>query len=291
MTTTALPETRTISAESEVPEEPELVIRARKGWIPVDWAELWHFRELLYFLVWRDVKVRYKQTVLGAAWAVLQPVFGMVVFTLIFGNFAKIPSDGVPYAVFVFAGLLPWTFFSNGVSQGGQSLVNQQNLLTKVYFPRLFVPAASLGVALLDLLISFGVLAVIMAWYRVAPGWGILTLPLLVVLSTVASLGVALVLASLTVSYRDFRFVIPFMLQAWMYLSPVVYPVSMVPQKYRWALALNPMAGIIDAYRSAILGTPWEFSTLGISALVAAAVFIFALFYFKRTERRFADIA
>ena len=271
-------------------EPDEFVIRARKGWIPLDWAELVHYRELLYFLIWRDVKVRYKQTLLGVAWAVLQPVFGMVVFTIIFGNFAKIPSDGMPYAVFVYAGLLPWTFFSNGVSQAGQSLISQQNLLTKIYFPRLFVPAAAIGVALVDLAISFAVMAGIMAWYRVMPGWGVLWLPLLVILTTLAGLGIGLVLAALTVTYRDVRFVIPFMMQAWMYLSPVVYPVTMVPEKYRWALALNPMAGIIDGYRSAILGTPWKPGTLAISSAVAMAVFVFGLYYFKKTERRFADI-
>ena len=286
-----MPNANTVRAQAPAHDIPELVIRARSGWVPIDWKELREHRELLYFLVWRDIKVRYKQTVLGVAWAVIQPIFGMVVFTIIFGNFARIPSDGMPYAVFVYAGLLPWTFFSNGVSQAGQSLVNQQHLLTKIYFPRLFVPAASFGVAAVDLAFSFGVLAGVMAFYRAAPSWGIIWLPGLVLLTAMAGLGIGLILAALTVSYRDFRFVIPFMLQAWMYLSPVVYPVTLVPEKYRWALALNPMAGIIDAYRSAILGTPWRLGTLAISAVVSVVVFAFGLFYFRRTERRFADIA
>lgn len=269
----------------------ELRIEPQDGWVAIDWAELLRYRELLYFLIWRDVKVRYKQTALGVAWAILQPLFGMVIFTLIFGRLAGIQSEGnLPYAVFVYAGLLPWTFFANGVSQAGQSLVNQQHLLTKVYFPRLLVPTASFGVALVDFVISLGLFACIMALYRVVPSWGVFLLPLLALFTTLAGLGVSLLLAGLTVRYRDFRFVIPFMLQAWMYLSPVVYPVSLVPERYRWALALNPMAGIIDAYRSAILGTPWKPQTLAISATVALILFVLGLFYFRKTERHFADI-
>lgn len=269
----------------------ELVIRPSKGWMAVDFGELFRYRELLYFLVWRDLKVRYKQTVLGVAWAVLQPVFSMVVFTVIFGRLAKIDSEGFPYAVFVYAGLLPWTFFSAAVSMAGQSLISQQNLLTKIYFPRLFIPTASLGAGLVDLAISFGVYMLVLLGYGIMPSWQMVYLPGLVLLTTISVLGFGYTLAALTVSYRDFRFVIPFMLQAMMYLSPVVYPVSMVPQRYQWLLALNPMAGIIDAYRSAILGKPWNLTTLGISTAVALAMFIYGLFYFRKTERRFADVA
>jgi lipopolysaccharide transport system permease protein len=269
----------------------EMVIRARKGWIPVDWAELIHFRELLYFLVWRDLKVRYKQTVLGVAWAVLQPLLSMVIFTVIFGRLAKIDSEGFPYAVFVYAGLLPWTFFSSAVALAGQSLINQQNLLTKIYFPRLFIPTASIGASLVDMGISFIVYAVVLAWYHVMPSWQIVFLPGLIALTVASVLGFGFILASLTVSYRDFRFVIPFMLQVMMYISPVVYPVSMIPPRYQWILALNPMAGIIDSYRSAILGKPWNLGTLGVSAAMSVGLFVFGLFYFRKTERRFADIA
>lgn len=271
-------------------EAPELVIEARKGWIPIDWRELAHYRELLYFLVWRDVKVRYKQTVLGAAWAILQPLFGMIVFTVIFGRLAQIPSDGLPYAVFVFSGLLPWTFFANGVTAAGQSLISQQHLLTKVYFPRLLMPTSAFGAPLVDLCIASGVFAIIMLCYGVAPAWTAVFLPLLVVMTILTGLGAGYVLSALTVSYRDFRFVIPFLMQAWMYLSPVVYPVTLVPEKYRWLLALNPMAGVIDAYRSAILGTPWKPLPLLVSAAVAMGTFIFGLYYFRKVERRFADI-
>lgn len=269
----------------------ELILQASRGWIGIDCAELWRYRELLYFLVWRDFKVRYKQTVLGIAWAVLQPVFNMVVFTIIFGHLAHIKSDGTPYAVFVYAGLLPWTFFSASVNLAGLSLVNQQNLLTKVYFPRLFVPAASIGAGLVDLAISFGIYAIILLGYRQMPSWQIVYLPLLIILTLMATLGFSFLLAALTVSYRDVRFVIPFMLQAMMYISPVVYPVSMVPVRWQWLLAVNPMAGIIDAYRCAILNKPWNITTLSISTLSTIALFFLGVFYFKKTERRFADIA
>jgi len=267
------------------------VIRARRGWIAVDWAELWEHRELLGFLVQRDIKVRYKQTVLGVAWAVLQPVFAMLIFTLIFGRFAKIPSEDVPYAVFVYAGLLPWTFFSTSVTQAAQSLISQEALLTKIYLPRLFVPAAPVGGALVDLSISFGVFAVLMVWYQQVPGWGIVFLPLLVLMTVVAALGVGLMLAALTVSYRDFRFVVPFMMQVWMYASPVIYPVKLVPEEYRWVLALNPLGGIIDGFRAALLDRPFDLPTLGVSAASSVGVFLLGMFYFRKMERRFADIA
>lgn len=269
----------------------ELIIQPTRGWIGIDWGELLRYRELLYFLVWRDFKVRYKQTVLGVAWAVLQPVFNMVVFTIIFGKLANISSEGMPYAVFVYAGLLPWTFFSGGVNLAGLSLVNQQNLLTKIYFPRLFVPTASIGAGMVDMAISFGVFAIILLFYQTVPSWQIVFLPPLILLTVLATLGFGYTLAALTVSYRDFRFVVPFMLQAMMYLSPVIYPVSLVPGKWQWLLALNPMTGIIDAYRSAILGKPWNFTTLAVSTAATLLLFVFGLFYFRKTERKFADIA
>ncbi len=280
-----------VSKALALDETPEFIIKPSRGWIGIDVAELWRYRELLYFLVWRDFKVRYKQTVLGIAWAVLQPVFNMFVFTIIFGHLAHISSEGMPYAVFVYAGLLPWTFFSAGVNLAGLSLVNQQNLLTKVYFPRLFVPTAAIGAGLVDLAISFGIYALILIGYRTVPSWQVIYLPLLILLTVMATLGFSFLLAALTVNYRDFRFVIPFMLQAMMYISPVVYPVSMVPAKWQWLLALNPMAGIIDAYRCAILGKQWNFTTLFISTATTIILFTWGMFYFKKTERRFADIA
>ena len=269
----------------------ETIIRPRPGWIAIDWRELWDSRELLAFLVWRDISVRYKQTVLGLAWAILQPVFTMVVFTVIFGNLAKMPSHGAPSPIFVYAGLLPWMFLSTAVTGASQSLVNQQALLTKIYLPRLFVPAASVGGGLVDLAVSFGVFAILMAIYGVMPGWGVLAVPFLVLLTLVASLGVGLALAALTVTYRDFRYVIPFMIQAWMYLSPVIYPVTLVPPKWQLLLAVNPMVGIIDGFRSALLGTPWNLPALAISTGCACTSLLFGLFYFRKTERRFADVA
>ena len=240
--------------DADAEDPPELVIRPRRGWIGLDWAELYRSRELLYFLTWRDVKIRYKQTVLGVAWAVLQPLFMMAIFTFVFGRFAGIPSDGFPYAVFVFAGLLPWTFFANGRAQGGQCLVNQQQMLTKIYFPRLYVPTAAVGAFLVDLAIAFGLYALILAVYRVPPAWTVVLLPLPVALTILATLGFAYTLSALTILYRDFRYVIPFMVQALMYVSPVIYPVSLLPTRFQWVLAINPMTGIIEAYRSAILG-------------------------------------
>lgn len=282
---------RAPSEEAAIAPLAETIIRPRPGWIAVDWRELFESRELLYFLVWRDITVRYKQTVLGVAWAVLQPVFSMVVFTIIFGNLAKMPSDGHPYPVFVYAGLLPWMFFSTAITGAAQSLVNQQSLLTKIYLPRLFVPTSSVGGGLVDFAVSFGVFACLLAYYRVMPSWDILALPLLILLTIVAALGVGLSLAAVTVTYRDFRYVVPFMVQAWMYISPVIYPVSMVPPKWQWLLALNPMAGIIDGFRSAVLGAPWNLPALGVSMASSIALLIYGLFYFRKTERRFADIA
>lgn len=261
------------------------------AWTPIDFGELLRYRELLYFLVWRDFKVRYKQTVLGIAWALLQPVFSMIVFTVIFGRLAGLSSDGYPYAIYVYAGLLPWTFFASGVNLGGLSLVNQQHLLTKVYFPRLFVPTAAVGIGLVDMLIAGVIYGGLMLWFQQLPTLSLLALPGLVLLLTMATLGFSYLLAALTVSYRDFRFVIPFMMQAMMYMSPVVYPVSMVPDKYQWVLALNPMAGIIDGFRSALLGKPWNFTTLAVSAGVTVVLFLVGMFHFRRTEQYFADIA
>lgn len=272
-------------------EEIETVIRPRTGWIAINWRELWEARELLFFMIWRDVTVRYKQTVLGVAWAVLQPVFSMLVFTVIFGNLAKLPSDGMPYPIFVYAGLLPWMFFSAAVTNASGSLLNNQALLTKIYLPRLFVPATAVGGGLVDLGVSFGVFAVLMVVYQVPLGWSILALPLLVLLTVVAATGLGLVLASVTVTYRDFRYVVPFLIQAGLYVSPVIYPISLVPEKWRWVLALNPMSGIIDGFRSSLLGKAWDWQALGVSSLTAIVLLVYGLFYFRKTERRFADIA
>ncbi len=272
-------------------EQHEVVIQPRPGWIAVNWRELWDGRELLFYLVWRDVTVRYKQTVLGVAWAILQPVFSMVVFTVIFGNLAKLPSEGIPYPIFVYSGLLPWMFFSGALSAAAGSLLSQQALLTKIYLPRLYVPASAVGGALVDLGVSFLVFVALMIYYRVVPGFGILMLPFLVVLTVLSALGLGLVLAAVTVTYRDFRYVVPFLIQAGLYISPVIYPANLVPPNWRWVLTLNPMTGIIDGFRSSLLGKPWNWDALLVATVVSVLVFVYGLFYFRKMERRFADVA
>lgn len=297
MSSSTLPSTlaeRLPSASDPIPDlnENEMLIRPQTGWIAVNWAELLHFRELLYFLAWRDVKVRYKQAVLGVAWAVLQPLFTMTIFTVIFGRVAGIhASDGMPYPVFVFAGLIPWSFFSTGIGQAGTSLVNNQHLLTKVYFPRLFVPTAAVCAYLVDMAISFGLYAGVLAIYRIVPSWHVIFLPLWIGVTVLLTLGLSYMLAALTVLYRDFRYIIQFGIQILMYISPVIYPVMMVPDRYRWLLALNPLCGLIEGYRWTILGTPCSPLAVGITIVSSLAIVPLGMFYFRRTERKFADLA
>ena len=283
------------SAAASVPrgEAPRvIVIRPQKGWVGIDFGELWHYRELLFFLIWRDVKVRYKQTVLGAAWAILVPVLTMIVFTIIFGRFVGLSARiQMPYPLFLYAALVPWTFFAAAVSQSGVCLVNQASLLTKIYFPRLFIPAASVGTAVVDFALSFAVYVCMMIGYWRAPGASIALLPVLVLLTVAAALGTGFLLASVTVVYRDIRYVVPFLMQIWMYGCPVVYSVGMVPERWRWVMSLNPMFGIIAAFRGALLNEPVNWPELGISSSVAVGIFLVGLFNFRRMERRFADIA
>ena len=248
-------------------------------------------RELLFYLIWRDISVRYKQTVLGPAWAILQPLTLMLIFTVIFGRFVKIDSEGFEYPVFVFAGLIPWTLFSQGMAQSSLSLVSQHQLLTKVYFPRLFVPIAAACVFLVDLVISLGIYAVVLLYYRVIPSWTIVFLPLLILLTLIATLSIGILLSALTIFYRDFKHIVPFLTQIFLYVTPVVYSIKGFSQKAQVVMAMNPMFGIVVAYRSAILGAEWNFLILAISATTALGGFVFAVFYFRRTERRFADFA
>jgi len=278
------------TADSGVDDAPVTLIEPKRGWMAINFRELWDYYELLYFLVWRDIKVRYKQTVLGAAWAVIQPLLSMAIFSIIFGHFAKIPSDGVPYPIFVYAGLLPWTFFANAVGSSSVSVIGQANIIKKIYFPRLYIPIASIGVGLVDFAVSFLVYVGIMLWYMHLPGLSVLLLPVLLLLTVMLAAGVGLLLASVTVVYRDFRHVIPFMMQAWMYATPVVYPVAILPEKYRWVMALNPMAGVIGGFRSSLLDQPIDWLSLGISGVIATGLFAFGLYNFRRAERRFADI-
>lgn len=283
----------------------ETVLQPSKGWIGINWAELIHSRELLFFLIWRDVKVRYKQAVLGVAWVVLQPLFNMILFTVVFGSAAGFserlgPQWGPRYSLFVFAALLPWQLFATALNAGGLSLLNQQNLLTKIYFPRLYVPTSVVGGALLDLCISLAFVGGLMAYFHVAPSGWIVLLPLLLLLTIGCSLGAAYLFSALTITYRDFRFLVPFIAQVWMFASFVAFPLSIfgsMGHKTRIALALNPMYGIIAGWRKLILGgapdsmTGWDPAMMLSSTIVTIALLLLGMFYFRKTERRFADIA
>lgn len=271
-------------------EEFLIIIQPKRGWVGFDLGEIWRYRELVYFLAWRDIKLRYKQTVLGAAWAIIQPLLAMVIFTLFFGKLAKMPSDGVPYAIFSYCALVPWTYFANALSSAGNSLVGSANLISKVYFPRLIVPGASVLAGTLDFGIAFSVLLGMMLYYGIATSWGILLVPILFLLTMGTALGVGTWLSALNVQYRDVRYVIPFMIQLWMFATPIVYPLSLVPERYRLLVALNPMAGIIEGYRAALLGRPFQWSALAMSAVLCVLLLLAGAFYFRRVEKTFADV-
>ena len=266
------------------------LIEPTKGWRMLDWRELWAYRELLWVLTARDIKVRYKQTVLGAGWAILRPFITMVIFSVVFGQLAKMPSDGYPYPVFVYAALLPWTFFAAAIGTSGGSLVGSSHLVSKVYFPRLIIPLSSVGAGLVDLLISTGILLLMMLYYGVGWSWNLLAAPLLLLFVVFTALGVGTLLSALTVAYRDFTHLTPFMVQIWLYITPVIFPVSLVPERWQWLLYLNPMTGLVEGFRSAFLGKPFDLNGLGISFAIAIAVFLVGVAYFEKVERRFADI-
>ncbi len=274
-----------------LPEKPLVVIEAAKSWSPIDWADIFAHRDLLYFLAWRDLKVRYKQTVLGVAWAILQPIFMMLIFTLLFGRLAGLSSKlSVPYPLFALAGLVPWTFFATAVSTSGNSVVSNTNLITKVYFPRILIPIASVAAAFVDFALSFVVLLAMMLYYRVGPRSGILMIPPLVLLTFLFALGVGMLFAALNVKYRDMRFVLPFLIQLWLFVSAVIVPMSVLPQKWRWAIALNPMSGIIEGYRAALFGQPFDWKALGVAAAITCAVLVYSAYSFRRMEKNFADV-
>ena len=270
---------------------PTTHIEPSQGWVDLDLRELWNYRELLYFLIWRDIKIRYKQTVLGAAWAVIQPFFTMIVFSLFFGRLAKVPSDGLPYPVFSYAALLPWIFFSNGLQQASNSLIANANLVKKIYFPRLAIPLATVLSGVVDFALAFVVLLGMMWYFGIAPTLNAVWLPLLLLLALLTSLGVSLWLSAMNVQFRDVRHAIPFLTQFWLFATPIAYSSTLLPEPWRTIYGLNPMAGVVEGFRWALLGTntaPGPMVLL--SSLVAGALLVSGAFYFRRMEKTFADV-
>ena len=280
-----------MASQTSSEELPILIIEPSKGWVPIHLGELWKYHELLFFLVWRDIKVRYKQTVLGVAWAVIQPFFTMVVFSIFFGALAKVPSDGIPYPIFAYCALLPWQLFAYALNQSSNSLVANQGLITKVYFPRLIAPISSVLAGLMDFAIAFVILIGMMLFFHVTPTVAILTLPLFVLLAVASALSVGLWLSALNVQYRDVAYTIPFLTQFWLFATPIAYSSSLVPESFRLLYGLNPMAGVVEGFRWALLGTvnpSWPL--LGMSVGVVVLLLISGLYYFRRMEKSYADV-
>ena len=267
------------------------LIHPSRGWISLKLSELWEYRELLYFLTWRDIKVRYKQTAIGVAWAIIQPFFAMVIFSIFFGQLAKIPSDGIPYPIFAYCALLPWQLFSHALNESSNSLVANQGLITKVYFPRLIIPVAPVLAGLVDFGIAFLVLIGMMLYYGIMPTFAVFTIPLFLILAVATALSVGLWLSALNVEYRDVRYTIPFLTQFWLFATPVAYPSSLVPESWRALYGLNPMAGVVEGFRWALLGKAEGPGTLlVVSVMVVIILFIGGLYYFRRMEKTFADV-
>ena len=272
-------------------ESIHIRIEPPRGWIPLNLRDLWEYRELLYFLAWRDIKVRYKQTVLGASWAILQPFFTMVVFSLFFGELAGIPSEGVPYPIFSYVALVPWQFFANGLTSSADSIVSSANLIRKVYFPRLVIPSAAIGSGLVDFGLAFLVLLGMMAFYGIVPTVNVLWLPLLLLLALVTSLGAGLWLTAMNVQFRDVRYAVPFLVNAWMFATPIAYPSSLLEEPWRTLYGINPMAGVVEGFRWALLATDTQpGSMVLVSAVVAVVMLVSGAYYFRRMEKTFADV-
>jgi lipopolysaccharide transport system permease protein len=270
----------------------QTIIEPKQGWQLIDWQELREYKDLFYFLVWRDIKVLYKQTILGFAWAIIRPFFSMIVFSIVFGRLAQVPSDGLPYPIFSYTALVPWTYFSTAMSSSTQSLISNAGMLSKVYFPRLVIPMTPVLAKLVDFGISFLLLGLLMIWYGIAPTWNVLFLPVLILLMILTASGIGMWLSALAIQYRDVRFAAPFIVQLLMYAAPVVWPASLIPQQYRLLYGLYPMAGVIEGFRSALLGTtplPWDLILMGSASAMTMA--LFGAFYFRRLERIFADVA
>ena len=274
-----------------VPKKKVIDIQPTRGFFHLDLISIWHHRELLYFLVWKDVLTRYKQTAIGAGWVILQPLITMIIFTVIFGKLARFPSDGVPYPVFAFTALLPWTYFSQALARTAGSVVGSSNLVTKIYFPRLLIPFAAAVAPVVDLIFSFIVLLALMAWFKITPTLGMLALPFFIALAIMTALAVGLWFAALNVRYRDVGSIMPFIIQIWMYASPIAYPVSMVPQKWQLYYSLNPLVGVIEGFRWALLGKAFpDVAIIAVSSTVVVLLFFGGLIFFKKSEQTFADI-
>jgi lipopolysaccharide transport system permease protein len=273
-----------------LPAEPVVVVEPSSSWVALNLREIWSYRELLFFLVWRDVKVRYKQTVLGASWAIIQPLTTMIIFTYFFGKLARVPTDGVPYPIFFYTGLLIWTYFSNAVVNGANSLVGNANLITKVYFPRLIIPSAAVLAGLIDFAIASVLLVGLLVYYQFAVTARYLMLAPLVALATALSLGFGIWLSALNVRYRDVRYALSFVVQIWLFVSPVIYPSSVVPEEWRWVMVLNPMTGIVEGFRAALFGRPFQWMALAYSAGFAAVLLMYSAYAFRRMERHFAEL-
>jgi lipopolysaccharide transport system permease protein len=268
----------------------EFVIRPRRGWQPILFQELWHYRDVFRVLMWRDIKIRYRQTMLGGLWAVLQPLLAMLIFTFFFHRMARVSSDGPPYALFAYVGLLPWTFFSNAVSMSSNSLIGNQTLVSKVYFPRIFVPLGAIGALVLDLLVGIVLAFALMLYYRYPVSAALLTAPLFLAGSIAAAAGFGIVLSSVNVKYRDVKYAVPFFIQMGMFVTPVIYPLTYVPERLRLLLALNPMVGMVSGFRHAMLGTEMDWGIVGISMLSTAVILLGSILIFRRMETEFADI-
>lgn len=273
-----------------LPDKPLITGGTSRPWSSLNLHEVWEYRELLYFLTWRDIKVRYKQTAMGAAWAIVQPLFTMLIFTLFFSVFVGVPSDGIPYPVFAYAGLLPWTFFAGAVSNCSMSLIGSAGLITKVYFPRVTIPTATVCAGLVDLVIATVILIGLTLVYGVTLSRSLVMIPVLALVTIVLALGVGILIAALTARYRDVRHVLPFVLQLWMFSSPIIYPLSVVPEKWRWALELNPLTGIIEGFRSSLMGRAFNCRAIIVSGVVALAFLLASVFIFRRLEKSFADL-
>jgi len=279
-----------LTGNNDLPDSFHIHISPPRKWIPLDLRELWNYRELLYSFVERDIKIRYKQTFLGFLWAIIQPLFMMLIFTVFFGRLAKIPSEGVPYPLFVLAALLPWTLFAEGITRSTSSMITNQNIMTKVYFPRLIMPLSGVLSPLVDFTFSLMILVAMMAYYGFVPTLNVIFLPLFILLALATSLGIGLWLSALNVKYRDFQYTIPFMIQLWLFASPVVYPASLVPESYRFLYGLNPMAGVIEGFRWALLGTEIPGAMILVSVGVVALLLVSGAFYFRRMEQYYADV-